>query len=221
MCGRFALATEGYILEMLFQLDVRADFQPRYNIAPSQEILAMRLDQHHGNRELAWFKWGLVPFWAKDTSISGRLINARSETADAKPAFREAYKRRRLLIPASGFYEWKKEKEGKRPYYICAKDGSLFALAGLWERWGKGDPPLESCTILTTAANALLAPIHDRMPVILLPEAYDRWLDPETTSANLADLLAPCPAEMLTAFPVSHRVNRPANDTPDLIMPEH
>jgi putative SOS response-associated peptidase YedK len=167
MCGRFALATEKHILEILYQLEIREDLQLRYNIAPSQNILACRLSPQHGRRELAALKWGLVPFWAEDETIGSRMINARSETVAEKPSFRDAFKKRRLLIPVSGFYEWKKEDGAKQPFYISRKDGQPFSLAGLWERWDKGTNPLESCTILTTEPNLLLAPLHNRMPVVV------------------------------------------------------
>ena len=218
MCGRFALATEKHILEMLYHLEIRDDLQPRYNIAPSQKILACRLSPRDGKRELAAFKWGLVPFWARDDSIGSRMINARSETVTEKPSFREAFKKRRLLIPVSGFYEWKNEGSVKQPYFICRKDGKPFSLAGLWDLWNKGGgTPLESCTILTAEPNALVASLHDRMPVIISPETYGCWLDPGTDSATLQEMLAPYPTEELTAYPVAPLVNNPANDSPDLI----
>ncbi len=220
MCGRFALATEKKILEMLYQLIIRDDFElrPRYNISPSQQITVCRLSPQGGKKELAAMKWGLVPFWAEDQSIGSRLINARSETAASKPSFRDAFKKRRILIPASGFYEWKQEEEGvKQPYYIQRQDGQPFSLAGLWERWEKGTAPLESCTILTTEPNTLIAPLHSRMPVIIAPGHYDLWLDPATDPAALTALLAPYAAAELTANPVSRLVNSPANDSPELV----
>jgi putative SOS response-associated peptidase YedK len=159
-----------------------------------------------------------VPFWAEDQSIGSRMINARSETAASKPSFRDAFKKRRILIPASGFYEWKQEEEGvKQPYYIQRLDGQPFSLAGLWERWEKGAAPLESCTILTTEPNSLIAPLHSRMPVIIAPGHYDLWLDPSAETAALTALLAPYAAAELNANPVSRLVNSPANDSPELI----
>lgn len=220
MCGRFALVAEKRILDMLFGLELRFDLQPRFNIAPSQDILALRRSPDAENeKEFVHLRWGLVPFWAEDSSIGSRMINARSETAPEKPSFRSAFKKRRLLIPASGFYEWKKEQDGKQPYYICREDGNPFAFAGLWERWDKGDEPLETCTILTTEPNSLLAPIHNRMPVILPTSHFDRWLDPQANSADLQDLLQPYPPGELKAYPVSRQVNKPSNDIPDLIKP--
>lgn len=217
MCGRFALATEKHILEILYQLEIREDLQPRYNIAPSQYILACRLSPQHGKRELAALKWGLVPFWAEDETIGSRMINARSETVAEKPSFRDAFKKRRLLIPVSGFYEWKKEDGAKQPFYISRKDGQPFSLAGLWERWDKGTNPLESCTILTTEPNSLLAPLHNRMPVVVPPENYELWLDPEANSKTLQELLAPYPPDELIFHPVSRLVNSPFNESPELI----
>ncbi len=219
MCGRFALATEKHVLEMLYQLEIRGALEPRYNIAPGQDILALRRAPHRGDRELVNLKWGLVPFWAEEQSIGNRLINARAETAAEKPAFRSAFKKRRVLIPASGFYEWKSEEGAKQPYYICRLDGKPFSLAGLWERWDKGSALLETCTILTTEPNELVASLHNRMPVIIPPEAYNSWIDPEIGRDIVAGLLAPAPPEGLTAHPVSRQVNNPANDKAELLKP--
>lgn len=219
MCGRFALATEKHILEMLYQLEIRDDLELRYNIAPSQKILACRISPQHGKREVVNLKWGLVPFWAEDASIGSKMINARSETVASKPSFRDAFKKRRLLIPASGFFEWKKEDGVKQPYYLYRKDGRPFSIAGLWERWEKGPAPLESCTILTTEPNSLVAKLHNRMPVIIPEQAYDYWLDPKREGMELQELFAPYPADELDSHPVSHLVNRPANDRQELIAP--
>ncbi len=219
MCGRFALATEKHILEMLYQLEIRDDLEPRYNIAPGQDILALRLSPQRGDRELVNLKWGLVPFWAEEQSIGNRLTNARAETAAEKPAFRSAFKKRRVLIPAGGFYEWKSEEGAKQPYYICRLDGKPFSLAGLWERWEKGSVPLETCTILTTEPNELVAKLHNRMPVIIPPEEYESWIDPETDQHTVAGLLTTAPSEGLTAYPVSRQVNNPANDRAELLKP--
>ncbi len=219
MCGRFALATEKHVLEMLYQLEIQSDLQPRYNIAPTQKIQAVRRSPQHGKRELTALKWGLVPFWAEDVLIGSRMINARSETAAEKPAFREAFKKRRLLIPASGFFEWKKEGSGKQPYYIRRKDGRPFSMAGLWESWEKGPAALETCVILTTEPNAVVKPLHNRMPVIIQPEAYGQWLDPDSDWKDLAALLLPAAPEELTAYPVSRLVNNPVNDNGELLKP--
>ncbi|MDW7738802.1 MAG: SOS response-associated peptidase [Bacillota bacterium] len=222
MCGRFALATEKHILDLLYELEARSDLelQPRYNIAPTQETLALRLSPNDNKRELVSLKWGLVPFWADDKSIGSRMINARSETVAEKPSFRDAFRKRRLLVPASGFYEWKKEDGGKQPYFITQKDKHPFSFAGLWERWDKGDSPLETFTILTTEPNSLLAELHNRMPVIIPEKDYARWLDPSAGVETLQQLLIPYPAEELSAYPVSRLVNSPANDSSELINPQ-
>lgn len=219
MCGRFALATDKNVLEMLYDLELRGELTPRYNIAPSQEILGLRLSSETGKKEPAYFKWGLVPFWADDPAIGNRLINARAETAPQKPSFRTAFKKRRLLIPATGFFEWKKQEGSKQPFYICRNDGRPFSLAGLWERWEKDEDILETCTILTTEPNDLVAELHNRMPVIIPRDAYGRWLDPAAEQSDLVELLGPYPPEELTAYPVSTRVNSPGQDLPELLEP--
>ncbi|MBW6464710.1 MAG: SOS response-associated peptidase [Firmicutes bacterium] len=221
MCGRFALATEKNILDMLYDLEIRTGFnlKPRYNIAPSQQVPVLRLSPGEGKRELVELKWGLVPFWAEDPSIGSRMINARAETAAEKPSFRDAFRKRRILVPASGFYEWKKEEGVKQPYFITRKDKKTFSMAGLWERWDKGDAPLESFTILTIEPNSLISELHNRMPVIIPEEAYKEWLNPAADLQLLQKLLVPYPPDELIYHPVSRLVNRPANDTPDLIKP--
>lgn len=218
MCGRFALAPDKKVLEMLYDLEIRAEFPPRYNIAPAQDVLAVRLSPQNQNKEATFFKWGLVPFWADDQNIGNKMINARAETAPQKPSFRNAFKKRRLLIPATGFFEWKKENGRKQPYYICRKDGRPFSLAGLWERWDKGEAPLETCTILTTDPNELVAPMHNRMPVIVPEEAFEDWLH-SPPGSDLNNLLKPYPPEELTAYKVSRMVNNPASDNEELIEP--
>ncbi len=201
MCGRFALATEKKILEMLFDLELRGALEPRFNIAPSEDILAVRLGAG-GERIFSRLKWGLVPHWAKEARTGYKMINARAETADRKPAFRDAFRRRRALVPASGFYEWKKTGQGSQPYYIRMKDKKPFALGALWERWAQVEPPLESCAILTVPANGLVAPLHHRMPVIIPPEAYGLWLSRDSEGADLKPLLQPFPSEMMEAVPL-------------------
>ncbi len=191
----------------------------RYNIAPTQDVAVVPND---GEKRVQFFRWGLVPFWAKDPAIGNRLINARAETAAEKPAFRAAYQRRRCLILADGFYEWRSEPEqrAKTPMYVRLASGAPFAFAGLWEVWRPDDTPLYTCTILTTEPNKLMAPIHNRMPVILPPAAYDRWLDvAEQRKGAMDDLLRPYPAEEMIAYPVSRLVNSPANDSPACIVP--
>ncbi len=219
MCGRFTLAVPGEQVAAQFQLAAPPELAARYNIAPTQQVAAVRAAE--GGRELALFRWGLVPSWAKDPSVGARMINARSETAAEKPAFRTALRQRRCLIPADGFYEWQAAAGGKQPFHIRCADGGLMAFAGLYEHWKTPEGGwLHSCTILTTEANALMRPLHERMPVILAPEHYALWLDPGLRDAGpLQQLLAPYPAEQLVATPVSKAVNRVANDGPELLAP--
>lgn len=217
MCGRFTLRTPKERIKQEFQLQEEPLVEARFNIAPTQSILAVR--QIEDEREVALLKWGLIPSWAKDDSMSARLINARSETVSEKPAFREAFKRRRCIIPADGFYEWKREGKGKQPFFFSMRDGRLFGFAGLWDRWkDEGGRVIESCTILTTEANEVLRPVHDRMPVILHPETYGRWLEDDARAVgSLKELLGPYPASEMTAHPVSAQVNSPRNQGEDLI----
>jgi putative SOS response-associated peptidase YedK len=221
MCGRFTLFTPASRLAEVFLPGEVAAVAPRYNIAPGQPVLAVRASLPAGRREFATPRWGLIPAWAKDASIGNRLINARAETVAEKPAFRRAYRERRCLIPADGFYEWKREGAAKRPFYVRMRDGAPFAFAGLWERWqGAGGEAAETCAILTTDPNELLAPIHDRMPLILPPENYDAWLDPSVRSPErIAPLLRPYPADPMEAYPVGREVNRPTTDGPSCIRP--
>ncbi len=214
MCGRYSLHCA--VERLMEQFGVVADpaLRPRFNIAPSQLVPAVRAGA--AGRELAMLRWGLIPFWAKDAKIGYKMINARAETVASKPAYRSAYRRRRCLIAADGFYEWKPDDAGgKQPYHIRLRDGDVFAFAGLWERWegGKNGPPIESCTIIVTAANDQLRPIHDRMPVIVRPGDYEIWLDTSQSDASrLEEILQPYPGEAMVAYPVSTHVNRPAND---------
>ncbi|MBP9503087.1 MAG: SOS response-associated peptidase [Candidatus Promineofilum sp.] len=219
MCGRFALAATGEEVAIQYELPIVPFIVPRYNIAPTQPVAAVRLNGR-GERELTHFQWGLIPSWAKDPSMGAKLINARSETAAEKPSFRAAFKRRRCLLPATGFYEWRKLNGGKQPMYIHAADGGLMSLAGLWEVWHAPDGgELETCTILTTAANGLMAPIHDRMPVIIDPLDYTMWLDEKTPADQLGHLLRPSDDDRLATYAVSTAVNSPKNDSIELIDP--
>ncbi len=220
MCGRFSLGATIRVGQ-LFDLPNWPDTPPRYNIAPSQDVPAVIQNRETGAREYRPFRWGLIPSWAKDPAIGNRMINARSETAATKPAFRKPLRERRCLILADGFYEWKREGSRKQPYYIKLRDGEPFAFAGLWDHWTPADgDPLETCTILTTAPNAVLEPIHDRMPVILPPDAYAVWLDPAVRDVERAQAnLTPLPADAMVAYTVSTRVNSPAHDLPDLVEP--
>jgi len=221
MCGRFTLSTPPEDLAQQFELPQAPSVEPRYNIAPTQPVAAVRLHPDRGERLLDMLKWGLIPFWAKDPAIGSRMINARSETVAEKPAFRAAFRQRRCLVPADGFYEWQKVGTRKQPYVIRLRDGGPFAIAGLWEHWkGTDGEVIESCTLLTTEANDLLRPVHPRMPVILDPENYALWLDTEVDdTALLESLLHPYAEVPLACYPVSTRVNAPANEGPDLIEP--
>ncbi len=215
MCGRFTQTAPGDVIAELFDLPETPALAPRYNIAPTQDVAAVRAAPG-GGRELVMLHWGLIPSWAKDRAIGARMINARSETAAEKPAFRAALRSRRCLIVADGFYEWQKLGGRKQPYLIALTDGRPFGFAGLWERWaGEGGEPVESCTILTTSANGTVAPIHDRMPVILEREHHVEWLDPGVADpAGVLPLLRPLPDDAVRAFPVGLLVNNPANDVP-------
>ncbi len=224
MCGRYSLTTPMEAVRQVFDFPERPNLAPRANIAPSQDVAAVRLASGESGavgRHFVWLRWGLIPAWAKDPAIGNRTINARAETLAEKPAFRAAFRKRRCLIVADGFYEWKTEAGGKQPYRITLADGGPFALAGLWERWAgpQGGETIESCTIVTTEANARLREIHPRMPVILALDAFDPWLDPQTPGAQAAALLRSYPAEALIHYRVSPRLNSPANDDPALIEP--
>ncbi len=220
MCGRFTLTLNGVALQQAFpQFLIPAQVQPRYNIAPTQPVAVVPND---GQKRLDFFVWGLIPSWAKDPTIGRRMINARAETLAQKPSFRAAYRRRRCLILADGFYEWQRVDPGpKIPYRITLRDGQPFAFAGLWETWLAPDgSEVRTCAIITTQPNELIAPIHNRMPVILPPEAYDRWLSPEEQSATaLQSLLRPYPADAMRMYPVSRQVNNPRLDDPACIEP--
>jgi putative SOS response-associated peptidase YedK len=213
MCGRFTLRTPMTVLIRQFQIDLGADQQLplRFNVAPTQDIPVVRYTDD--GRELTLMRWGLIPSWSKDPKSGPLLINARSETAAEKPAFRSAFKTRRCLIPADGFYEWKKAGNKKQPYYFRLTDGQPFAFAGLWEKW----QVIESCTILTTEANELAAQMHDRMPVILSPNDYAEWLDP--LAKEPGKLLTPFPASEMSAIPVNPIVNNARNEGPACIEP--
>jgi len=220
MCGRFTLRTPAYKLAEAFGVEVRANLAARYNIAPSQDIAALRA-QGDGQRELVMLRWGLVPGWAKDPAMGNRMINARAETVAEKPAFRAAFRQRRCLIPADGFFEWQKTPDGsKQPYLMARPDGEPFTMAGLWEHWQPPgtDEPLETCTIITTEANETVAPIHHRMPVILSASDREAWLDPAPPSAEaLAALLRPAPDDTLIAQAVARHVNNARHDDPACI----
>lgn len=239
MCGRYCLTTPAQSMQRLFGfMGPLPNWPARYNIAPTQLVPIVRVapaggegdgagKESAGRRELVQARWGLVPFWAKEAATGAKLINARAEGIAEKPAFRAAFRARRCLVPADGFFEWQATPHGKRPYWVGLKGGTsdeppLFAIAGLWERWTKAPDgvPLESCTIITTEANALLRPIHERMPVILAAADYGTWLDPATVLPDALALLRPFPAESMTLHPVSTRVNSVRFDDPLCIAPE-
>ncbi len=223
MCGRFTLSTPPETLAQLFELPEVPTLKPHFNIAPTESIATVRQPDADSERELALLHWGLIPFWAKDRSGSAKMINARAETVATSPAFRAAFRQRRCLVLADGFYEWqrKEHEKGKQPFYLRMKDESPFAFAGLWEHWkGPEGEVIESCTLITTVPNDLVRPVHNRMPVILPPELYGLWLDPEMHEVKqLQSLLQPYPQEAMEAYPVSTMVNMVRNDDPQLIEP--
>ena len=227
MCGRFTLTSNlddlqgrfGFLSDLSGLADIQDyDHEPRYNIAPTQPVLIVTND---GRRRGEVMRWGLVPFWAKDLKVGARMINAVGETAASKPAFRAAFKKRRCLVLANGFYEWRKDGGRKVPTYIYARSGEPMAFAGLWETWRSPEGQVvRSCTIITTQANPLIQPLHNRMPVILSEETQALWLDPLTEDReNLEPLLIPAPIELLTSHPVADTVNSVKNQGPDCILP--
>jgi putative SOS response-associated peptidase YedK len=217
MCGRFVRLSSGDELARLFDVEAAdvPELFPRYNIAPTQPVAAVRLAEGEGRRRIALLRWGLIPSWSKDPRMGQSLINARAETVAEKPAFRAAFKARRCLIPASGFYEWQATGgKHKQPYHIRMRDGQPFAFAGLWERWLAEGEPVETCAILTTTPNAVVRPVHQRMPVIVAPGDFAAWFDPATPPAELHALLRPYPADEMTAVPVGRYVSNPRNEGP-------
>ena len=228
MCGRFTLTTPARRLAEQFELTGELpELTPSYNISPTQEIASIAANSE-GERKLRELHWGLIPHWSTDPEIGARMINARAETLPEKNAFKSAFKKRRCLIPADGFYEWRRNQSGsgpKQPYYIRLETGASYAFAGLWESWegedGRGNKrTIHSTTIITTEANDLVGEIHNRMPVILPPESYSRWLDTSVQATeNLMPLLVPYPSEAMEAYPVSTHVNRPANGDPACVEP--
>ena len=216
MCGRFAFYSPSEATAALFGASTTTEDVARYNIAPTQFIAAVRHDEQD-TPELAMLRWGLVPFWAKDPSIGNRMINARAETVAEKPSFRNAYKKRRCLILADGFYEWRKEGDGKTPYFISLADGSPFAFAGLWENWNskESDESLQTTAIITTAASEFMAQLHQRMPVVMQPEQAERWLGGDMEL--LSEVIENSPS--FQAWPVERTVNNARNESPALIEP--
>jgi putative SOS response-associated peptidase YedK len=217
MCGRFTLRTNWTQIARVFQLEQWDELRPRYNIAPESMIACVRLNPETGRRECVSLRWGLIPSWSKDATIARKLINARSETVAEKPSFRSAFRARRCLVLADGFYEWLREGKKKQPYYIRLEPDQPFAFAGLWERWSREGVDVQTCTILTTDANERLQAVHNRMPVILDPKDAADWLDPAAGRAD--ELMVPYPSDAMTLFPVSDIVNRATFDAPECIQP--
>lgn len=221
MCGRFTLTSPAETVAELFELDEVPQLTPRYNIAPTQPIAVVRALSDDPKREVAELQWGLIPSWAKDPSIGSRMINARAEGVAEKPSFRSAFRRRRCLVLADGFYEWQKISTRKQPHYIHLANRRPFAFAGLWEHWE--DPQgeaIDSCTIITTEPNDMMTKLHNRMPVILHPRDYILWLDPEVQKPEkVQPLLRPYPSREMVAYAVSTWVNKPSNDTPACVEP--
>jgi putative SOS response-associated peptidase YedK len=218
----YKLSRRKQVVEEYFDaVSSEEDWSPRFNVAPTQPVAVIRQNPKEPIRELSLMRWGLVPSWSKDASGAARMINARSETASTKPAFRDALKFRRCLIPADGFYEWKRDGKAKQPYCFEVGEGSLFAFAGLWERWkNPSDESVKTCSILTTTPNSVTALVHDRMPVILDPDGYELWLDPGMTNvAAASDLLKPFDARLMHGFPVSTRINSVINDDAECSRP--
>jgi putative SOS response-associated peptidase YedK len=225
MCGRYRLSRRKQLVEEHFEtVSDDEDWFPRYNIAPTQPVPVIRQNPKEPIRELSLMRWGLIrliPSWAKDRSVAAQMINARSETAATKPAFRDALKSRRCLIPADGFYEWARIGKAKQPYCFEVNEGKLFAFAGLWDGWKNSSGQwVKTCSILTTTPNAVTSAIHDRMPVILDPDSYDLWLDPGMNDGRTAsELLKPYDARTMRCYPVSTRINHVANDDEECCVP--
>lgn len=217
MCGRFTLRIDGELVSIEWGWTKRLPTHPRFNIAPTQPVWAVRYEE--GEARPVELRWGLIPSWAKDPSIGNRMINARAETLLEKPAFRQAFAKRRCLVLADGFYEWQGRGKGpKQPFWFRRADGGLLTFAGLWERWVTPDgEPVETCTIITTGCNETLRPVHNRMPAIIAPADRPLWLDCTNPVSAVAPMLVPAPDDLLVATPVSAAVNSPANDNPALI----
>lgn len=213
MCGRFTNTKPSKLKIAEVNAADLKETKPRYNIAPGQDVLS--IIQTSDEKHALHLYWGLIPSWSKESS--GGIINARAETLQEKPSFRESFKRRRCLIPADGFFEWKKEGKTKQPYYFRMKDESVFSFAGIWDTWKTGGKEIVSCAIITTAPNKLVSPVHNRMPVILHSTDFDAWLDGETKESDLSDLLKPFPPEYMESYAVGTSVNNPSVDAPQLI----
>ena len=220
MCGRFTQTATPEVIAEQFQVDDPPLFKPNYNISPTQRVAVVRLNPESVKRDCVLLRWGLIPSWAKDAKIGNQCINAKGETVAEKPAFRSAFKKRRCLVIADGFYEWQRLGERKQPIWIGRKDKRPFAFAGLWEHWKPAEgEPIETCAIITTEPNDLMAPIHNRMPVILAPASYIPWLDHNAPADSLKALLRPYPSAELQAYPVSTLVNNPRHNAPACLEP--
>lgn len=216
MCGRFTLTAAEHVILDLFEIQTLPPQTARYNVAPTQDVLAVRTGEDA--REAAMLRWGLIPHWAKDKAIGSRMINARAETVAEKPAYREAFAQRRCLVVADGFIEWQRQGKKKQPFHIRLRSGLPFGFAGLWDRWRDEDGQwLQTCTVLTTEPNDLVAPVHDRMPVIVPQNAHERWLDPSSDRGSLKELFAPFPSDLMESVAVSTRVNSVAHDDPSCL----
>jgi putative SOS response-associated peptidase YedK len=224
MCGRYTLKTPASELQKWFGFVEQPNLAPRYNIAPTQEapVVRQRRDPP-GQRSLANLRWGLIPPWAKDVKSGPPLINARAETLLEKPVFSGAFRRRRCLVPADGYYQWREGDEAKQPYLVTRRDDAPFGFAGIWERWGKRDDPaaaIDSFTIITAATNDFLRPFHHRIPVVLAPESYARWLDPDIEAESLTDLLVASSNELLRIVPIARAANSARAEGPELLEPQ-
>jgi putative SOS response-associated peptidase YedK len=221
MCGRYSQRQSADVIAKAFEVDNVPALEPRYNIAPTQSVPTVLQPSVSQAWQFKMLYWGLIPKWAKDSKIGAKLINARAETVAEKPSFRSAFRKRRCLVLADGFYEWQQQenKKQKQPYYFRLNDGQPFAFAGLWEQWEDvSGEAIDSCTLLTTDANELMRPVHNRMPVILNPKDYERWLDPEVKEPEqLQPLLRPYSTQEMLAYPVSTAVNKPSNDNAECI----
>ena len=219
MCGRITLTSPAEVVAELFGLAAIPALEPRYNIAPTQLVPVVRADERSGQRRLDHLRWGLVPYWAKDPAIGNRMINARADSLRHKPAFESAFRKRRCLVVVSGFYEWQRAEKRSQPYLVRRRDGSPFALAGLWEVWRGSGTKLETCAVVTTEANAWMSPIHDRMPAIVAPASFAAWLAPHDVDFPDIERLLRTEADELEAVPVSPYVNDPRNDGARCIEP--
>ena len=218
MCGRFAYYSAHEAMSGMFGVEAAPGVEASYNIAPTQNAAVLRAGAD-GRRTVSMLRWGLVPFWAKDLAIGNKLINARAETVAEKPSFRAAYRKRRCLVPADGYYEWRAGEAGKQPYFISARDGEAMLIAGLWERWDKSGDPVETFTLLTRAPNDFAARIHHRMPVLVPRAEMDGWLDGELGAGPADERVSDTPEDYLQAWPVAKTVNSPRNNDPSLIEP--